>query len=64
MSPTTHLLASWIVAAKTTDNPRDCALITWAGVLPDLDGLGMVLDIFNQAVFHRPPNTTNNIITT
>lgn len=49
MSPTTHLLASWIVAAKTTDNPRDRRLVSLAGVLPDLDGLGLVVDVFNGA---------------
>ena len=48
MAPTTHLLASWILAAKTTDNPRDCRLVTLAGVLPDLDGLGYVADVFNS----------------
>jgi inner membrane protein len=47
MSPLTHLLASWIVAAKTTDNLRDRRLVTLAGVLPDLDGLGIVFDIAN-----------------
>ncbi|HEY3856293.1 MAG TPA: metal-dependent hydrolase [Verrucomicrobiae bacterium] len=45
MSPLTHLLASWIVAAKTTDNLRDRRLVTLAGVAPDLDGLGLILDI-------------------
>ena len=44
MSPLTHLLASWIVAAKTTDNLRDRRLVTLAGVAPDLDGLGIVAD--------------------
>jgi hypothetical protein len=53
MSPTTHLLASWIIAAKTTDNPRDCRLVTLAGVLPDLDGLGLIVDVFNSAVRHK-----------
>ena len=47
MSPTTHLLASWIIAARTTDNLRDRRLVTLAGVLPDLDGLGIVIDIAN-----------------
>lgn len=47
MSPITHLLASWIVAAKTTDNLRDRRLVTLAGVAPDLDGLGIILDIAN-----------------
>ena len=56
MAPTTHLLASWIVAAKTTDNPRDCRLVTLAGVLPDLDGLGYVADLFNSVFRHRETN--------
>jgi inner membrane protein len=44
VSPETHLLASWIIAAKTTDNPRDCRLVTLAGLLPDADGLGLLVD--------------------
>ena len=44
MSPETHLLASWIIAAKTTDNARDCRLLTLAGILPDADGLGLIAD--------------------
>lgn len=47
MSPETHLLASWILAAKATDNPRDCRLVALAGILPDLDGLGLGLDLAN-----------------
>ncbi len=45
MSPATHLLASWIIAAKTTDDPRDCRLVTLAGILPDADGLGLIVDL-------------------
>jgi len=45
MSPVTHLFASWLIAAKTTKNARDCRLVTLAGVLPDLDGLGLIADI-------------------
>src|SRR5580698_1853156 len=45
MSPVTHLFASWVVAAYTTDNVRDRRLVTIAGVIPDLDGLGIVIDI-------------------
>ena len=52
MSPITHLLASWIVAAKTTNNPRDCRLVTLAGVLPDTDGLGIVVDMVKNAIRH------------
>ena len=45
MSPLTHLLASWIIAAKTTDNLRDQRLVTLAGVAPDIDGLGLIPDL-------------------
>jgi hypothetical protein len=44
VSPETHLLASWIIAAKTTDNARDCRLVALAGILPDADGLGLIAD--------------------
>jgi inner membrane protein len=44
MSPLTHVLASGVVAAKTTNNVRDRRLVTLAGVAPDLDGLGIIID--------------------
>ena len=50
----THLLASWLVAAKTTNNPRDCRLATLAGLLPDADGLGLVVDVANELLGRRP----------
>ena len=53
VSPIAHLLVSWIVAAKTTDNERDRQLVTWAGVLPDVDGLGIIVDGANH-LLHRP----------
>src|SRR6266404_1142913 len=53
MSPETHLLASWLIAAKTTNNPRDCRLVTLAGILPDADGLGLLADFFNGSFRHR-----------
>ena len=54
VSPIAHLLVSWIVAAKTTDNERDRQLVTWSGVLPDVDGLGIIVDGVNH-LLHRPP---------
>jgi hypothetical protein len=27
MSPITHLFVSWVIAAKTTNNPRDCMFL-------------------------------------
>lgn len=53
MSPETHLLVSWLVAVKTTDNSRDCRLVTLAGLLPDADGLGLIPDLINGAL-ERP----------
>ena len=54
MSPETHLLASWIIAAKATDNPRDCRLVTLAGLLPDLDGVGIIVDLGGETFGLRP----------
>jgi hypothetical protein len=54
VSPITHLLASWIVASETTDNLRDRALVTWAGVLPDLDGLGLIVDLATGHDYYYP----------
>src|SRR5437867_4114686 len=51
MSPVTHLFASWIIAAKTTDNLRDRRLVALSGILPDLDGAGILVDFARQA-FH------------
>lgn len=45
MSPVTHLFASWLIAAKTTRDTRDCRLVTLAGILPDADGFGLVIDL-------------------
>ncbi|MEI6077287.1 MAG: metal-dependent hydrolase [Verrucomicrobiota bacterium] len=48
MSPFTHLVGSWLVAALTTTNPRDRKLVTLAGVLPDADGLGVIADVLSS----------------
>jgi len=47
MSPGAHFIASWLVGVAGTDNARDRKLVTLAGVLPDLDGLGLVADVVN-----------------
>lgn len=53
MSPETHLLMSWIIGAKATDNARDCRLVALAGILPDADGVGLVLDAASRALGTR-----------
>jgi hypothetical protein len=50
MSPITHFIGSWLVAAVATDNPRDRKLVTLAGVLPDADGLGIIADIVGPMI--------------
>ena len=50
MSPFAHLVGSWLVAAATTKNPRDRKLVTLAGVLPDVDGLGVVVDVVGSLI--------------
>src|SRR5829696_1185974 len=50
MSPITHFLGSWLVATATTTNARDRKLVTLAGILPDLDGLGMIADVVNSLI--------------
>jgi len=50
LNPETHLLASWVIGAKTTDNARDCRLVALAGILPDADGLGLIADRLSRAL--------------
>lgn len=44
MNVVTHLLMGWAVAEHTVKTKRDKALVAWAGVMPDLDGLGLPID--------------------
>lgn len=55
MNPITHLLAGWTVAEQSHVSLRDKKIITWAGVIPDLDGVSVIPDIVNQ-VLGRPPS--------
>lgn len=50
MSPITHLIGSWLIASVATDNPRDRKLVTLAGMLPDADGLGLLVDLVNGVI--------------
>lgn len=44
MNPVTHLLVGWATANTARLERRDRALVTLAGVAPDLDGLGIIAD--------------------
>lgn len=36
------------MAVAATNNPRDRKLVTWAGVAPDVDGLGLIPDLIGS----------------
>ena len=44
MSPITHFLVGWTALERAVPARRDKALVSLAGVAPDLDGLGIVFD--------------------
>ncbi|HLC21129.1 MAG TPA: metal-dependent hydrolase [Candidatus Methylomirabilis sp.] len=48
MSPIAHFLASWTLADAARLGARDRGLVTWCGILPDLDGLGVAVDLGNR----------------
>jgi hypothetical protein len=53
MSPITHLLMGWAVANNAPSlTRRDRALVTWASVVPDLDGVGIVAEKLTQRSDH------------
>jgi len=45
VSPITHLLIGWVTANSANLNRRERAVVTIAGAIPDLDGLGLVAEI-------------------
>jgi inner membrane protein len=46
----THLLAGWALAEQTKLEKRDKALVAWASVAPDLDGIGLPVDWATRAL--------------
>jgi len=50
LHPVTHLLAGWIIADECKLKGRDRALVAWTCVVPDLDGIGYVIDLANKAL--------------
>jgi len=54
VAPETHLLAGWVIGAFATDNRRDCRLVALASILPDADGLGLLVDAATGSWGHRP----------
>ena len=48
MNPISHLLTGWVVANTADLTTRDRVLVTLAGVVPDIDGLGVVVEILTE----------------
>jgi inner membrane protein len=48
MSPATHFLTGWVLANSASLSRGECALVTLACVVPDIDGLGIVADYFTR----------------
>ena len=48
MNPITHFLLGWAAFERLFPSRRDKAIVTLAGVAPDLDGLGMIVDLAND----------------
>jgi inner membrane protein len=45
MNPITHFLTGWAVASSAPSlGRRERALVTWASVIPDADGLGIIAE--------------------
>lgn len=53
VSPITHFLTGWGVANSVPSlDKRERALVTWASVVPDLDGLGIIADRLTRNSAH------------
>src|SRR5258708_18246415 len=53
MNPITHFFMGWAVANSVPSlGKRDRALVTWASVVPDVDGLGLIPDRLTQNSSH------------
>jgi len=52
MSPVTHFLVGWAVANTTSLDRRSRALVTIAGVIPDIDAFGAVPEMLTRNTNH------------
>jgi hypothetical protein len=48
LSPVTHFLVGWLAANSAELNPRERACVALAGVIPDVDGLGLVAEVLTK----------------
>jgi hypothetical protein len=53
MSPITHFFMGWAVANSVPSlTKRERAMVTWASVVPDIDGLGIIAERLTQNSAH------------
>ena len=50
MSPITHFMVGWVALERFQATNRDKALVVCAGLAPDLDGLGIVIDFATRTL--------------
>jgi inner membrane protein len=48
VSPVTHFLASWVVASVAPLERRERAVVAVSGLVPDIDGLGLGVDLLTR----------------
>jgi LexA-binding, inner membrane-associated putative hydrolase len=52
VSPATHFLAGWLLANTASFSRRERAIVTCAGVIPDVDGLGIIPEALTRNSTH------------
>lgn len=52
MSPVTHFLAGWLLAAPMRISTREKAMVVAAAVAPDVDGLGIIPELVTRNSAH------------
>lgn len=52
MQPPIHLAISWLVGHRLPER-RDRRLVTWAGVLPDLDAVSLLFGAGAYSTYHH-----------
>ncbi|WP_211270612.1 metal-dependent hydrolase, partial [Pseudoalteromonas luteoviolacea] len=48
MSPGALVLFSWLASAELIKHRRERILVTLSGALPDLDGIGLIVDVITN----------------
>ena len=52
MSPVTHFLTGWVLASAAGLNRRGRTVVTVAAVIPDVDGLGLIVELLTRHSQH------------